>query len=205
MSLTSAPLTTLEEIKAFMVIEHDDDDAMLSVLHLAAERRFETFTGRPVTAAEVTDYFDGGKGRFFLPAYPISSSADLTIIDTNGLVDESNNETVETSKYRVYHQKGTVLRTSDRGLVRGYAGKLVWPDGAQRYKVTWTGGLDQLTDWGRRHRPILAQSIKLLVLDWYDLGAQVLSQGTKDAVKTDKLPLPPIVSAIWESYEPVGL
>ena len=199
MSLTLAPLTTLEEIKAFMVVEHEEDDAMLSTLHLAAERRLELFVRRPVTASAVTDYFDGGKGRLFLPRYPISSTADFTVIDTHSLVDESNNETVDSGRYRVYRQRGVVQRAS----VYGNPG--MWPRGLQRYKVTWTGGLDQMTDWGVRHRAILAQSIKDLVLNWYDLGAQVLSQGTKNDVKTEKLPIPITVTGVWEQYEPLGL
>jgi hypothetical protein len=199
MTLKNNSLTTLEEIKAFMVVEHDEDDDRLAALHLAAERRLEVFAGRPITATEVTEYFDGGRSRLFLPRYPISSSADLTIIDTNGIVAETNNETVEAAYYRVYHQKGTVQRASHHGQPRR------WNPGSLRYKVTYTGGLDQMTDWAVRHQPILAQSIHLLVLKWYDQGAQVLSQGTKDAVKVSTRELPPEVAAIWQSYEPVGI
>ena len=101
--------------------------------------------------------------------------------------------------YRVYHERGTVQRTSANGQPR------VWHPGALRWKITYTGGWDQLDGWRTHHLPILAQSIKLLVLDWYDRGGQVLSQGTKDAVKLDQLPLPAVVAGIWEAYQPVGL
>lgn len=199
MSLHDSNLATLEEIKAFMVVEHDDDDDMLSLLHLSAERRFEQFTRRPLKATEVTEYFDGGKGRIFLSNYPVSSSATFTVIDTHGYADESENETIDSKYYRVYHEKGTVQKTSANAQPK------IWHPGVLRWKLTYTGGWDQMDGWHSRHKPILAHSIKLLVLEWYDLGAQVLSQGTKDAVKPSKLPLPPVVAGIWEAYEPVGI
>lgn len=199
MSLKVDTLTTLLEIKAFMVVEHDDDDALLNALHLAAERRFQNFVQRPTIAAEETDYFDGGKGRIFLPSYPISSDADLTVVDTKGLVDESANETLAAAYYRIYNQKGTLQRATTHGQPK------VWAPGCKRWKITWTGGLDQLPNWGTDHRPPLEQSIKLLVVDWYDKGSQVLSQGSRGAIKPSDLPLPIEVQVIWDNYQPLGL
>lgn len=191
-------LITLAEFKASAVIEHGDDDDLLRGLISAAHGRLETFVGRPIEAEEITEYHDGGKTILFLAQYPISETADFTLVDTHGTVGVTDDETIDADYYRIYYESGYVKRTTSYGQVR------VWSPGARRWKVTYTGGLDQLSGWESRHRAILAQGLNMLVGAWYDLGAQGLSDPQKMAALL-KMPLPPAVENMWDSYKPLRM
>lgn len=81
---TEEPVS-LDELKAFARVDHDDDDALLTSLGIAAREFVETTTGRALmtqTLEMVTPTFPLDTLR--LPRFPVQSIESFTYLDRSG-------------------------------------------------------------------------------------------------------------------------
>ena len=89
MSIMLVPLAT---VKAFLEIDaaKTDYDSLLVTIIKYVSGRFETFLNRKLQKAERTQYFDAGRTKYFLEAFPIDSTASLTVTldDTTQTVND---------------------------------------------------------------------------------------------------------------------
>lgn len=79
----SLSLASLSDLKAYLAITHNNDDALLSRLLLAASKWFESQIGRNVASALYTDTKSGNGSRVMvLDHYPVSAVSSVTINGT---------------------------------------------------------------------------------------------------------------------------
>lgn len=204
--MADGELLSVEQAKDYLVIEHDDDDTLISNLIAEAESRMESYIGTPVSGVEYTEYHDGGLNHLFLDHMPIQD-ASVTVTDTQATSeDATDDETVDAEKYRVRNEHGIITRTTSNGMERR------WDLGIQRFKVVYTAGLEYLTNWTARGKVELRASIRDLVSDWYerriptatreDMGFGV-SKSYVGFRGTDLPTLPTRVLEAWNRYKTI--
>jgi len=117
-------LTSLATVKAFLEIESDktDFDSLLVTTIKFVSDRIQTFLNRKLEKAERTQYFQAGRKTYFLDAYPIDSTASVTV---------TLDDTVQTTNddYWVWPDLGT--------MEFNYAPSYIEP---RQLYVTYTGG-----------------------------------------------------------------
>lgn len=162
MAAGDGDLLTVAQAKAYLNIEHSDDDTLLGDLIGQAERRMEAYIGTPINATSYTEYHDGGLNHLFLEHAPIKSDS-VTITDTKATSeDATDDETVDAEDYRVRFEHGMITRTTSHGRQRR------WDIGVRRFKVVYEAGLDQLNNWSTVAKEELRGTIRDLVSDWYE-------------------------------------
>lgn len=152
-------LLTVAEAKRHLDLGEDGDDYddVVADLIEAAEADFELYTGLRIVAQAETRYFDGDVKRFVLPFWPVKPDS-VTIVDTYGTTATTDDETYSSDYYRVDEERGIIHRTSSIGVPK------FWGAGVRRWKVTWTGGINQRWDWASL-RVSLKGTIRDLVVD----------------------------------------
>ena len=90
LKLITAPTVepvTLSEVKAFCVINHDDDNALLSVMVSAARELGESLTGRSWAEKTLELVLDGfpGTSTIELPMSPVNAVASVKYLDADGV------------------------------------------------------------------------------------------------------------------------
>lgn len=65
-------LATPEEAKAYLVLEHEEDDALVTGLLDAVEGRLQAFLERALSSAQHTEYLDGSHHRLHVQHWPIA-------------------------------------------------------------------------------------------------------------------------------------
>jgi hypothetical protein len=90
MSIMLVPLST---VKSFLDIdtEKTDYDSLLVTIIKYVSSRFETFLNRKLQKQERTQYFEAGRSKYFLEAFPVDSSASITVVlddDTQTINDD---------------------------------------------------------------------------------------------------------------------
>jgi uncharacterized phiE125 gp8 family phage protein len=121
---TVAPVATpitLDEVKAHLRIDHDDEDTYIGAVIEAAVAHFDGYEGVLgrclVTQTWRSDYADFSSLR--LPLWPLASVTSLTYVDINGTT-----QTVSASNYEVVRDySGAFI-----ALLDGY----IWPQTATR-------------------------------------------------------------------------
>lgn len=195
-------LITTDEAKKFIVVEHSDDDKLLASMVERAHARLQGYVRRALDAIERSETFDGGQAALFLTHWPVSSVA--SVVDNKGTVDTADNETLETTEYRLDGSTGMLWRTSNHGRKR------LWEPGQQRFVVTYTGGLAASDLWDDYEREELAASLLDLVAYWYRhrdpaLREQRDGMGVSQAWEQMEGPhgprsVPATVRAVWDTY-----
>jgi len=125
----SIMLTSLATVKAFLEIESDKTtyDSLIVTIIKQISDRIQTFLNRKLVKEERTQYFQAGRTNYFLNAYPIDSTASMTIV-----VDE----TTQTANDDYW-------TWSDNGIIQfDYATSYIEP---RQISVTYTGGYE-ITD-----------------------------------------------------------
>jgi uncharacterized phiE125 gp8 family phage protein len=74
----------LDEAKAYLRLESDDQDASLGAIILAAISHAECFTGQMLIRREVRQIFSAGSGWRTLSAFPVTSVGGVTGIPAEG-------------------------------------------------------------------------------------------------------------------------
>lgn len=197
--MADGKILRVDEAKAYLTIEHNDDDVLVGDLIEEAEATLQGYLEVPIESVETTEYHDGGTSVLFLRRFPIDEDG-ITVTDTQGTSeDATDDEEAEASKYRVYPEKGQLVRTSTTGI------RSRWPVGHRRWKVEYTGGLDQHPDWSRRVKAELRASLRDLVAHWYlnrEAAVSRINEGagmSKSFAATDR-EIPGRVRAVWDRY-----
>jgi hypothetical protein len=114
-------LASVSDTKAFLEISSATHDTLLDTLLTQISKRVETFLNRELEKKARTAYFNAGRSKYFLPAYPIDSSVGLVVtVDGVAQVYEDN--------YYVWFDDGyvefsiTPSYTKPRGVVIGWTG-----------------------------------------------------------------------------------
>lgn len=189
-------LTSLAEAKAALEIDYTEDDTLVTNLLLAAEGVFrQRIGGRLIQSAEQIEHHDGGKLKLFLRQWPASTSG-LTVVDTKSTNDTGDDETMDATLYRLYPERGVLVRTTAGGVIRP------WARGVRRWKITYTGGLDQMADWSNMRLPVLQQTIHQLAGRWYDEVGAALGAGKGiDVPKVIARGIPQEIQEVWAAYQ----
>lgn len=117
-------LVTRAVVKAFLEIPTATTtyDSLIDSLITQCSKRAETFCNRLFEKTARTQKFNAGRKDIFLPAYPIDSTATLTVI-----LDE---ETLTVNDdYYVYNDEGWIEFFSTPSYIE-----------PQQISITWTGG-----------------------------------------------------------------
>ena len=95
-------LTTLAAVKAYLGIDHDNDNDLLETLVGAESKIIESWLGRKYGTISYTDIFSGSGGTEHLfRNYPVTAVTSLTI--DGKTIDEA--ETIQDTGYMVYDNR----------------------------------------------------------------------------------------------------
>jgi hypothetical protein len=195
-------LLDLDEAKASLNVEHDEDDELITDLIVEAEANFENYVESPITKETFTEYFNGGGSKLFLRHFPVDASS-VTITDREDPDDTTDDEVQDEDKYEVYPQEGIIVRTTPSGDIgRG----VTWAHGARRWEVQYDAGLDQSDDWTQDEQTIKS-SIRDLVVHRYEFAKPNVKRerwGAGRQIDTKVGPLPVRVKSVWDRFTPVG-
>lgn len=78
---TQGTTLDLQEIKTFLKVDYNDDDALINRLMFAAFDYFETMTGVVLYEKSYYIYNDNSDANYILPLYPITAISELKIND----------------------------------------------------------------------------------------------------------------------------
>ena len=122
-------LVSLTEAKAFLEIATatTDFDSLIGQIIEYVSDRIETFLNRDLTKSYYTSYFDSGRRKYYLNAYPIDATAVITVT-----VDGTTQ--TEDDDYYVW---------DDEGLVE-FSWTTTYTDPKQ-ISITWLGGYSVTT------------------------------------------------------------
>lgn len=196
-------LLTLSQAKDYLEVEHTGDDTLIGELVDEAEARMMGYLEVPITATTYTEFHDGGTSILFLRRFPIDGTS-VTVTDTQGTSeDATDDETFSATKYRVYADRGEIMRTSTTGQ------RKTWAHGRRRWKVEYDGGLDQHPLWSTVVQPELRGTIRALVAEWYDNrqpGAGSESDGeVRRSTPGSERDIPSRVQSVWDQYRATGI
>lgn len=120
----SIQLASLAEIKAFLEIETATTtfDSLLNSMLKYVSDRIQTFLNRNLRKEQRTEYFNGGKRKYYLSAYPVDTSTTITV------VLDTTTETIN-DDYYIW---------SDEGLLE-FDWKTSYIEPKELY-ITYTGG-----------------------------------------------------------------
>lgn len=198
---------SLDVLRRTIGLEHDDDDDVLQRWGQDAEAMLRKFL-RPnvLTGVEKTELYDGGVIRIHLRRWPLLLGSDglpdltkVTLFDM--LLDPE--DAVDQSLYAVDARHGWLTA---RDVVAG--NKRFFPAGIDRFKVTYTGGLDQDPEWADVIRPELRRSLEDLLVDWYEnrnprTGGK-LPIGSADMGALDPAAaVPERILSVWRGYREI--
>lgn len=156
------PLLDVSDLRAYLRIEHDADDALLARLLASAIGAVEAQLDRPLElevqtfVLEAPESITGGlapcgarrRPTLRIPVTPVATEPAPAVVDADGL-------TYEPGTFRLNPTTGELMPTDGARLDR-------WP-----YTVTATVGLGARSDYARVVEPAIAQAVCDLVADWY--------------------------------------
>jgi hypothetical protein len=146
-ALDTTPVLELAEAKDYLQVTHTDDDAMIQGLLLGLESTIREYLKSTIEATELTQYFNGDTPYILLPNIPIDTGETFTVHD-----DIYDEEITDTDMYRVVASTGHVYYNNEAQR---------WPEGIQRYRITYTGGLAVRDDYN-----LVLYRIKVAELTW---------------------------------------
>lgn len=197
-----AVVSDVSEIKLYLELDHDGDDALLQILLDDAHARLRGFVNTRIddTEDEFTEYHNGGSHRIFL-RNPYIDEETIIVTDTKGTKTTSDDETLDSTLWRIQPETGILMRTTANG------GRLRFASGLRRWKVVYDGGLDKDPLWTAVILPDLADSVKQLVAHLYENrnpGAETEKEGDI-STKTRRGQLPDRVQETWAKYAIVAV
>jgi hypothetical protein len=144
----------------------------------------------PSAGSEQEEHFDGGQHKLFLKHYPVISGS-VTVVDTKGTVDATDDEDLDADLWRLDPEAGTVARVTANGSRR------IFDDGVRRWKVKYRGGMDQEENWVTI-QAALKESIHRLVSHWYnDPGRTAADPRGREK---EREIVPEDIVGAWENY-----
>lgn len=198
--MADGTILTVQQTKNYLEIETQAFDALLDALIEEAEAIMQGYVQVPITKASYTELHDGGTSILFLRRYPVDGDT-VVVTDTQGTVDGgSDDEVIVSTAYRVYPEKGEVMKTSTNGQ------RSVWAQGRRRFSVAYDAGLDQHPQWSTHVKAELRASLRDLVAHWYEHrrpGASEVREGGGLSVRLRgglQDSVPDRVRETWDRY-----
>jgi uncharacterized phiE125 gp8 family phage protein len=208
---------TLAEAKSYLRITDTDDDLFINALITAVRQRFESWTARSLITQTWTLWLDGfprcgkkdapGEGYFELPVAHFDETQRVLEIPRPPLLsvaflqthDIANNASVfSSSNYLV----DTASQPSRVALNQG----AVWPTGLRAVnavEIEFTVGYGNATDVPDAIKQGILLWIKLLFADKSKLFES--DESTPGLAEINRVPIPPVVKALWEPYRIVKI
>lgn len=208
---------TLGEAKSYLRITDTDDDQFINALITAVRQRFEAWADRSLITQTWTLWLDGfprackqgapGEGHFELPVVHFDQLKSLLEIPRPPLQsivflkthDSANNATVfDSSNYLV----DTASNPGRLALNQGAN----WPSGLRlvnAVEVEFLAGYGNAVDVPSAIKQGILLWIKLLFADKSKLFES--DESTPGLNEINRVPIPPVVKALWESYRLVKI
>jgi len=123
----SIMLISLEDAKTFLEIDNSSYDTLLTNLIVFVSDRIQTFLNRKLKKEERTQYFQAGRRRYYLSAYPVDITSTITVV-----VGEETK--TEDEDYYIWDDIGVVEFREPTTYV-----------GPKQVAVTYTGGYNATT------------------------------------------------------------
>lgn len=191
-------LTTVQDVKDYLKIEHTAEDAMLATWLAQCLAAVEAFIRRPITAELRTFVIDADpfriSSRFFVPIYPIAAAdssvgtADLVITDVDSV------DLIEDTDYRLDRRTGEVLALSLGSVGAYFVG----------YPFTLTAyvGLSADPNYATRIEPVLNAAITDLMADRYQRRNPGATSETDNGISSSFGPegIPPRIRALLSPF-----
>lgn len=166
-------LPDVDDVKAYLGIEHADEDAVLEQLLAQALALVEAYLRRPITAAAGTQYDVpvrrvDGRDVLFVDVYPIAAATEQTPLT----VTDADDETVDAATYRLDAFRGTLTAKSGESFSNG------------PYTVVAHAGLSARADYATGVEPLISAAIIDVVADRYQRRNPAASTETDGDVST---------------------
>jgi len=181
----STPLTTVENLKAYLHLGGEEDDAVLAQLIAAASAAIERYCGRRFGPGRYTEYHDGrGSVWLVLDERPVQEVHDLRDDPARQFGAAS---VIPPADYALYAEDGIVRRLQG-----------VFHAGHRNVRIDYSAGYDVIP-------ADLGQAGIILAAAWFHAGRQG-SDGLRAEALGDyraeylHLPLPAAVTRLLEPY-----
>lgn len=119
-------LTTLTRVKDFIQDPHVKFDSLIDFLIVTTSARIQTALNRQLEWAQRTEYFNLGRAKYWLDAYPIDMSSGYEPVVTIGTTVQTVDE-----DYYVWENKGLIEFYSPSVYMKPKELKIVWYGGYQ--------------------------------------------------------------------------
>ncbi len=143
----------LADVKNYLHVVDDDDDALITSMIKAARKRFEHESYRSACSKTFVAYFDGFSGDIKLEKPPVQSIVEFKYLD-----EDSTWQDVDSTIYRteLIEDSGTIVKLSGytwptdvlSGIntvkveyVAGYLSQAVFPENAKLWMLVVIGGM----------------------------------------------------------------
>lgn len=188
------PLTTLEDVKAYLQIDSsitDQDQTILTPLIKATSEAIENYCQRKLENGVVTEEYDGtGSMNLYLDDFPINNLSEIRI----------EGELVDSATYKLRKKEGIVVRMDGN-----------WPPGVLNAEVTYEAGYvtpDQVKQDSTLTRTLpydLELACKHLVKFYYSTDISDFSSTFGDGMVIRPQAWPSQVRALLNSYKKVKI
>lgn len=136
-------MITLAQAKAYLGVEHTDDDQMLTDALAMVRDGVADFTGLLLESESQTQLYDGGVGNIILLARPVATVSEVA--DVSG----DSPDILDPGEYDVIEGAGLLFRLDESN----------WGAGRRRWRVTYTAGYNETT-------LVTPKSLNLAMLTW---------------------------------------
>ena len=213
---TSEPVT-LSEAKSYLRITDTEDDAFVNALITAVRQRFESWAARSLISQTWTLWLDGfsrrskknapGEGYFELPVAHFDKVERLLEIPRPPLQSVGLLQTYDTANTATVFSSSNYLvdTASNPGRVALNQGA-VWPTGLRpvnAVEIEFSAGYGNASDVPDSIKQGVLLWIKLLFADKSKLFES--DESTPGLAEINRVPIPPVVKALWEPYRIVKI
>lgn len=181
------PLPVLNDLKAYLKVEHTAEDALLSQLLTRAKALVEGYLRRPILKVARSFTVDDGIGTLHLPLYPVNPTG-VVVTDVDG-------DPVDAATYRVDRSTGMIIADAGEYFDNG------------PYTVTAPEvGLELAEEYSTTIEPLVSAAILDVAADlfWHRNPNSTNESEAGVSVSYGRDGIPPRVAATLAPYRRVG-
>lgn len=208
---------TLGEAKSYLRIADTDDDVFVNALITAVRQRFESWAARSLITQTWTLWLDGfprrgkrdapGEGYFDLPVGHFDETQRQLEIPRPPLQSVAILQTYDTANTSTIFSSSNYLvdTASSPGRIALNQGA-VWPTGLRSVnavEIEFAAGYGNASDVPDSIKQGILLWIKLLFADKSKLFES--DESTAGLAEINRVPIPPVVKALWEPYRIVKI
>ena len=208
---------TLAEAKSYLRITDTDDDPFINALITAVRQRFESWTDRSLITQTWTLWLDGfpragkegapGEGHFELPVAHFDNVKRLLEIPRPPLQSVVFLKTHDSANSAsVFDSSNYLLDTVSNPGRLALNQDAQWPTGLRSVnavEIEFTAGYGNASDVPSAIKQGILLWMKLLFADKSKLFES--DESTPGLTEINRVPIPPVVKALWESYRLVKI